>query len=104
MSRSGFWQRSQVSYNPNDIANMLRSFRREDLADPHSAWRWVEFAKQFSQMDLTPRDVEEMGFETFYALKQILAATLTNLSEETVTQSEKIASLEKEERVLKRDL
>ena len=55
-------------------------------------------------MDLTPRDVEEMGFETFYALKQILAATLTNLSEETVTQNEKIASLEKEERVLKRDL
>ena len=41
MSKSGFWQKSQLNYNSNDIANILRSFRREDLADPNSAWRWI---------------------------------------------------------------
>lgn len=46
-------------------------------------------------MELTPTDVEQMGFETFYILKQILAATLTNLSEETVRQNDKISNLEK---------
>jgi hypothetical protein len=33
-----------------------------------------------------------------------MAASLTALSEETVRQNDKIVSLEKEERVLKRDL
>ena len=32
-----------------------------------------------------------MGFENFYVLKQILASTLANLSEETLTKNEKIA-------------
>ena len=45
-----------------------------------------------------------MGFENFYILKQILGATLTSLSEETNRQNERIAALEKEERVMKRDL
>lgn len=55
-------------------------------------------------MTLSPSDIEQMSFESFYALKQIMATTLTSLSEETIKQNDKIASLEKEESVLKRDL
>jgi hypothetical protein len=32
-------------------------------------------------MSLSASDIEQMSFESFYALKQIMAATLTNLSE-----------------------
>lgn len=55
-------------------------------------------------MNLTPKDVEELGFENFYALKLIMAVSLTSLSQETHKQQERISALEKEERVLKNDL
>jgi predicted ATP-dependent Lon-type protease len=62
MSKSTYWQRSHVAFDPQWVADALRHFRREDLADPVSARRWVEFAKNFSQMDLTASDVEQLGF------------------------------------------
>lgn len=104
MSKSLYWQKSSVQYNGSSIANTLKNFRREDLADPVSARRWFQFAKNFSQMTLTQTDIEQLGFEHFYVLKQIMAATLGNLSEETVNQNDRIVQLQKEERVLKRDL
>ena len=54
-------------------------------------------------MALTPSDIEQMGFEQFYALKQIMAYTLTGLSDDTVRQNQRIEELEREERKLKRE-
>lgn len=104
MSQSAFWQRENVKYTSASVAETLRSFRASDLADPELSRRWIEFAKGFSRMALTAADIEQMSFESFYALKQIMAATLTNLSEETVRQNDKMESLGREERSLKRDI
>jgi hypothetical protein len=103
MSQSNFWKREEVPFN-NNIYSILKNFRSSDLGDPELSRRWIEFAKDFSQMSLSPNDIEQMNFESFYALKQIMATTLTSLSEETVKQSDKIASLDQEESVLKRNL
>ena len=45
-----------------------------------------------------------MGFEEFYALKQIMVCTLTNLSDENMQQNDKIRELDEKERALKREL
>ncbi len=80
MSKSNYWQRSTISFNLTEVADVLQNFRSEDLADPNSAKRWIEFAKRISQMNLTASDIEQLGFKNFYALKQVMAATLSALS------------------------
>jgi hypothetical protein len=95
MTQSNFWKREETPFNSTHIYSCLKNFRSSDLGDPELSRRWIEFAKEFSKMSLSPSDIEQMSFESFYALKQIMAATLTNLSEETIKQNEKITSLDK---------
>lgn len=104
MSNSNFWRREETPFNSSSVYAVLKNFRSSDLGDPELSRRWFEFAKDFSQMSLSPSDIEQMSFENFYALKQIMAVTLSSLSEETVRQNDKITSLDREENVLKRDL
>lgn len=104
MTQSSFWKREETHFSSAHIYSVLKNFRSSDLGDPELSRRWIEFAKEFSKINLSPSDIEQMSFESFYALKQIMAATLTTLSDDTIKQNEKISSLEKEENTLKRDL
>jgi len=62
MSQNEFWKRNNTEYNPTKIAEILKTFRSADLADPDLSRRWIEFAKTFSQVKLLPTDIEQMSF------------------------------------------
>ena len=53
-NNSSHWQRNTIPYDVAYVADSLKNFRREQLADPDLACRWFEFAKHFSQMELSP--------------------------------------------------
>ncbi len=65
-------------------------FRVEDLNDTVLKQNWLEVAKRFSKMKLTPEDINAMTYEQFMTIRCIMSATLGDLSKKTDAQRKKI--------------
>ena len=88
------WQTNQKPYNRNIVEGKIKGFHKNSFADPNEKNKWTQFAKSFSEMKINDTDVEEMSFETFIALKEIMSGALSSLSDSTNHQRKVLEDLE----------